>query len=128
MKVGTHAAGPETISHVWLAPRNVDAADVTASNGESERYLFYRGVGNFDQPLAVTLDEDRISLSSRGPEPVSKFIVFESRNGYVGYAAVDSFNGAAGQAGSKCAGAGRDAVSRLPWTGPLAPSAAGRGR
>ncbi len=51
IRVGTNVAGPKTDSHVWLAPRNVDADDVTASSGESERYLFYRGVGHIDAPI-----------------------------------------------------------------------------
>src|SRR5207248_8945900 len=65
MKVGTHAAGPETISHVWLAPRNVDAADVTASNGESERYLFYRGVGHIDAPIISTQRGGQVTFRTR---------------------------------------------------------------
>lgn len=84
-------------SHYYPA-RETDAAPlrVCGVKGEQrEKFLFYRGVGTFDQPLTVKLDGDRVSLSSRGPEVVSKFILFESRAGYVGYAAVDSFNGEA---------------------------------
>lgn len=53
LQVGTHADGPQTDEPVWRTPRNVQAADVTMPNGESERYLFYRGLGNIDAPLAV---------------------------------------------------------------------------
>ena len=56
LQVGTQAAGPETTEHVWLAPRNVKAANVTNAEGESERYLFYRGVGRIRAPLRATLD------------------------------------------------------------------------
>lgn len=52
LAVGTSAAGPKTTEHVWTAPRNVLSASVTAKD-ESERYLFYRGVGNFAAPLRV---------------------------------------------------------------------------
>jgi hypothetical protein len=56
LQVGTDAAGPETSEHVWLAPRKVAAANVTNTSGESERYLFYRGVGRLRAPLRSTLD------------------------------------------------------------------------
>jgi len=65
VSLDTHKAGPQTSSHVWLAPRNVDAVDVTAKNGESERYLFYRGVGNLDSPLKVVRQEDRLDVVSQ---------------------------------------------------------------
>jgi hypothetical protein len=65
VKVGTHATGPETTSHVWLAPRKVDAADVTAQNGESERYLFYRGVGHTDAPIISTQRGGQVTLRAR---------------------------------------------------------------
>jgi len=61
--VGTDAGGPETDQTVWLAPRNVAAANVTTPEGESEKYLFYRGVGNIDSPLSVTSDVQRGTLS-----------------------------------------------------------------
>jgi hypothetical protein len=56
LQVGTRGVGPETSEHVWLAPRKVGAANVTAESGESERYLFYRGVGRIRAPLKATLD------------------------------------------------------------------------
>jgi hypothetical protein len=56
VKVGTTGSGPETTDHVWTAPRQVAAAMLTADSGESEKYLFYRGVGHFDAPLQVTSD------------------------------------------------------------------------
>jgi hypothetical protein len=53
LKVGGSAPGPETTSPVWLAPRAVDAAPVTTGDGETERYLFYRGVGHIEAPLKI---------------------------------------------------------------------------
>ncbi|MFZ4681859.1 MAG: hypothetical protein ACOYMS_05120 [Terrimicrobiaceae bacterium] len=53
LRVGGDAAGPKTDSPVWLAPREVDAASVTAASGETERYLFYRGVANLAAPLRM---------------------------------------------------------------------------
>jgi hypothetical protein len=56
--VGGDAEGPPTQSPVWLAPRNVSAANVATSDGESEKYLFYRGVGHLDSPLTVLRSKD----------------------------------------------------------------------
>ncbi|MEZ0225032.1 MAG: hypothetical protein ACAH83_10795 [Alphaproteobacteria bacterium] len=51
LEVGGKKAGPETTEHVWLAPRAVHASPVTTAKGESEKYLFYRGVGKLDKTL-----------------------------------------------------------------------------
>ncbi|HEY4262408.1 MAG TPA: hypothetical protein VGM98_19760 [Schlesneria sp.] len=50
---------PQTTEHVWLAPRKVDAAVVTVGN-ESERFLFYRGVGDLVAPLTVARNADQV--------------------------------------------------------------------
>jgi hypothetical protein len=67
LTVGTSDSGPETAANVWLAPRNVQAASVRAAGGEAERYLFYRGVGNFSAPLSVSTDQagDRLAIRGR---------------------------------------------------------------
>jgi hypothetical protein len=69
LTVGTDASGPKTDQHVWAAPRNVQAASVTTGGKlhESEKYLFYRGVGNFAAPLEVATDaaSDRIEIRGR---------------------------------------------------------------
>ena len=53
-----------------LRPRKVNAAEVTSAEGETERYLFYRGVGNFSAPLSVVADRqhDRFDLHARFEE------------------------------------------------------------
>jgi hypothetical protein len=61
--VGTKGTGPETDAPVWLEPRDVSAAPVTTRDGESEKYLFYRGIGEFDAPLRVVTDEATGTLS-----------------------------------------------------------------
>jgi hypothetical protein len=66
LTVGTKENGPDTNSNVWLAPRNVEAAPVKAAGGEAERYLFYRGVGNFSAPLSISSDSKQDQLSIRG--------------------------------------------------------------
>jgi hypothetical protein len=66
LRVGTEGVGPETDEHVWLAPRKVQAACVTAGSGESEKYLFYRGVGRQAAPLRSQLDrqQGRVSFAA----------------------------------------------------------------
>ena len=51
LTVGADAQGPTTNANVWLAPRKVDAAQVKTVAGESERFLFYRGVGHRYRPM-----------------------------------------------------------------------------
>jgi hypothetical protein len=65
LKLGTGKAGPETDDEVWLAPRRVQAANVTLPSGESEKFLFYRGVGRYNAPLAVSTDPKASTLSLR---------------------------------------------------------------
>lgn len=69
LTVGADASGPKTDQHVWAAPRNVQAASVTTAGKvhESEKYIFYRGVGNFKAPLEVSTDaaSDRIEIRGR---------------------------------------------------------------
>jgi len=66
LQVGTDGQGPKTDEQVWLAPRQVSSVPVTAAGGESERYLFYRGVGNLRAPLRVTTDLKQNTLSVYG--------------------------------------------------------------
>ncbi len=66
LQVGTDGKIPKTDEQVWLAPRQVAAATVTngAENPQSEKYLFYRGVGQLHAPLRVKTDlkSNRLSL------------------------------------------------------------------
>ena len=55
---------PQTFAHVWLAPRQVSAATVRTSAGESERYLFYRGVAHLDAVIATQLDAAGVHLAA----------------------------------------------------------------
>lgn len=54
--LGGTCAFTNTTAHVWTSPRAVDAAAVRTTNGESDRFLFYRGVGHIDAPLKVSWD------------------------------------------------------------------------
>jgi len=58
---------PQTSEHVWLAPRRVGAATVTTSDGgESEKYLFYRGVGHLDAPFVASRQDRSVTIALRG--------------------------------------------------------------
>ncbi len=46
---------PLTNRHVWLAPREVASTPVTVNGGETEQYLFYRGVANLPSLLRTEL-------------------------------------------------------------------------
>jgi hypothetical protein len=54
---------------VWTSPRDVRCAPVSTATGESEQFLFYRGVASLQPPLAAGLSVDgkTVTLSSRVP-------------------------------------------------------------
>lgn len=72
LRVGGKAAGPETDSLVWKAPRAVDATSVTASDGETERFLFYRGVANLAAPLSVVRDGACLRIENKSSDKPKK--------------------------------------------------------
>ena len=53
----------DTKEHVWLAPRQVASDPVSTAKGQTERYLFYRGVANMEAPLRVLRSKDGNSLT-----------------------------------------------------------------
>ena len=82
----------------YYAARETDAApvQVCGTNGrplEQEKFLFYRGVGSFDLPLSVKLTNDRLDLVNRSTEEITRLIIFENKNGKIGYRVIDHFSG-----------------------------------
>ncbi len=77
LRVGGDWRGPQLAGMfpVWDAPRHVKAAPVRASNGEQEKYLFYRGVGSLESPLRAIAQEEGNELE------VSCTIVCEDAQG-----------------------------------------------
>lgn len=74
-------------NHYYPA-RETDAAPVQVRNGEQaehEKFLFYRGVGDFDLPLSVRLEGDKVAISNSHQEEVTKVILFENSGGSIGY-------------------------------------------
>jgi len=76
-------------SHYYPA-RNVDANALRLGDAEGfeyERFLFYRGVGDFDLSVAARIEGDAIHMAAPNGAS-SEAIVFESRGGRVGFTSV----------------------------------------
>ena len=85
-------------SHYYPA-RETDAAILrvcgnkdTPKESQYEKFLFYRGVGNFTLPIAAKLDGDRLLLKNTGRATISQAIVFSNRNGTARYQIFDLRN------------------------------------
>jgi hypothetical protein len=78
-------------NHYYPA-RQTDAAALQVGRGQSteqEKFLFYRGVGDFNLPLSVRLREDQVTIKNAGNEAVRKAVLFENRDAKIGYQVVD---------------------------------------
>ncbi len=56
------AKGPTTEAPIWLAPRKVDSRYVEVGSGESEKYLFYRGVAHLEAMLQTRSSNSEVEL------------------------------------------------------------------
>jgi hypothetical protein len=73
-----------TASHYYLA-RNTDASPLQAGSS-TEKFLFYRGVGGFQPPLAATVAADgKVIVTSRGGDAIGDVILYENRGGTIAY-------------------------------------------
>lgn len=84
-------------SHYYPA-RETDSApvQVCATAGkpaQQEKFLFYRGVGTFDLPVSVRLENEHLVLKSLSKDVIPHVIVFENRGGKLGYRLIDGFTG-----------------------------------
>lgn len=84
-------------SHYYPA-RETDAAPVQVCGtngkpGQQEKFLFYRGVGTFDLPLAVKLEGETVVLKNTSKDEIARLIIFENRGGKIGYRLCDTFTG-----------------------------------
>lgn len=82
-------------SHYYPA-RETDAAPLRLSRDaktENEKFLFYRGIGNFALPLRVKLAGDQVSVGNSGQCELAQIILFENRGGRVGWRTIDSLKG-----------------------------------
>jgi len=78
-------------SHYYPA-RETDAALLRVGK-ETEKLLFYRGVGAVPVPVTVTMDASRVMVKNVGPDALSRVFVVESRGGKVGYRTLKDFQG-----------------------------------
>ena len=79
-------------SHYYAA-RQTDAAPLRVKD-QSEKFVFYRGVGNFPVPFSARVRGDgKIRLWSMGEVPIPGVILFERRGGTLGYRAIGSLKG-----------------------------------
>ena len=63
-----HKSGPKCKDAVWNAPRQAKAESVRTGAGETEQFLFYRGVGHLDSPVTTKTDSTgRVEVSARLP-------------------------------------------------------------
>lgn len=53
LKIGGKKNGISTDLPVWLSPRVAEADSVESREGEIERYVFYRGLGQLNSPLQI---------------------------------------------------------------------------
>lgn len=69
LRIGKAAPFPETKDAVWTSPRDVKSAPVTTAAGESEQFLFYRGVAFLKPPLAAGLSANgqTVAISNQLP-------------------------------------------------------------
>lgn len=76
-------------SHYYAA-RETDAAPVVVA-GQAEKFLFYRGLASFPVPIRATVEDDgQIAVSRAGRHALGRLILFENRNGRIGYRVVDA--------------------------------------
>lgn len=74
-------------SHYYPA-RQTDAAPLRVKD-QSEKFLFYRGVGNIPVPVSARVRHDgRIRVWNTGDSPIPSVILFERRGDKLGYRAV----------------------------------------
>jgi hypothetical protein len=88
VKPGTPAVFPvdRTANHYYVA-RNTDAAPLDVL-GQSERFLFYRGVGRTPPSINARVTADgQIVVSHADRGSLGDIILFENRNGLTAYAA-----------------------------------------
>ena len=81
-------------SHYYAA-RETDSAPLRVGD-EPEKVLFYRGIANFQVPLAARfLANGRLHVRNTGEYPIEFAVVFENRGGKAGYRMLRNFRGEA---------------------------------
>ena len=72
----------------YYAARSTDSAPLTAG-GETEKFLFYRGVGEFQPPIAAQIvDADHLRVRNMAKSDIPAAIVFQNAGGKIRYRAL----------------------------------------
>jgi len=74
-------------SHYYAA-RETDAVPLSNST-QTEKFLFYRGIGRFKLPIVATVEGDIVRVKNRAAEDIRSVILFENRNGKIGFRVLD---------------------------------------
>ena len=72
----------------YYAARATDATPIRVSGktgAESEKFLFYRGVGSFEPPLAIKLQGRNVRLRGTEKEPIEEVVLFERVEDRLGF-------------------------------------------
>jgi len=78
-------------SHYYPA-RETDAAAIQLGS-EYEKFLFYRGVGNFELPIEARLAGDQVKVKNTGKEELASIVLFENRGGRIGWRVLNTLKG-----------------------------------
>lgn len=67
----------ELETNTWTAPRETDANLVESPNGEIEKFLFYRGIGNFETTVSLSFEEEQLKIKNTSTETIPYLFVYE---------------------------------------------------
>ena len=67
----------------------VDSVGTTNCAPEFEKFIFYRGVGNFATPLRVTMEGNTVTITNTGREPLEHLFVLGLQDGAGKFIAVE---------------------------------------
>jgi len=86
--VETYPVGDK--SNHYYAARKTDASPIEVA-GQREKFLFYRGVGNFTVPLSARLSGDgQVTAASSNARSVGDIMLFENKGGTIKFRALQS--------------------------------------
>jgi len=83
----------ESRENHYYAARKTDASPISVGD-QREKFLFYRGIGNFPLPLGARLAADgRVVVTAEGGNTLQGLFLFENANGAAGHRAIASAKG-----------------------------------
>ena len=85
----------ETRDSPYYHARETDSATLMVSgNGgaETEKFLFYRGVGSFSLPVRAALRGDTIELTNSSNHKIGPLFILEKRNDRLGFVVLESLD------------------------------------